>query len=48
VRGGCDTIIISKSNSADYYSQVPLSVQAKVKKLHEVENYKDLRNLFPF
>lgn len=48
VEKGCDTIIISKKNSSNYYNEVPLSVQAKVKKLYEVENYKDLQNLFPF
>ena len=46
VKKGCDTIIIPKSNSADYLNEVPLSVQAKVKKLYEVENHKDLRGLF--
>lgn len=46
VEKGCDTIIIPKSNSSDYHDKVPLSVQAKVKRLHEVENYEDLKNVF--
>jgi hypothetical protein len=48
VEKGCNIIIISKENSSNYYDEVPLSVQAKVKKLYEVENYKDLQKLFPF
>lgn len=48
VEKGCDIIVISKENSSDYCDEVPLSIQDKVKKLYEVENYKDLQNLFPF
>ncbi|KLL05303.1 MAG: hypothetical protein MRERV_2c024 [Mycoplasmataceae bacterium RV_VA103A] len=44
VERGCDTIILPTTNSADYYTEVPLSVQIKVKKLHQVENWKDLWN----
>ncbi|CAI2187104.1 19475_t:CDS:2 [Funneliformis geosporum] len=44
VEKGCDTIIIPKSN-LDYYTEVPLSVRAKVENLHEIESYKDLEKL---
>ncbi|CAJ0761330.1 15532_t:CDS:2 [Entrophospora sp. SA101] len=46
VEKGCDTIVIPKSNSSDYRDEVPLSIRTKVKKLHKVENYEDLKNLF--
>ena len=46
VEKGCDTIIIPKSNSSDYHNEVPLSVRTKVKRVHEVENFEDLKNLF--
>ncbi|CAG8681968.1 10798_t:CDS:2 [Ambispora leptoticha] len=36
VEKDCDTIVIPKSNSSDYQNEVPLSVRAKVKKLHEL------------
>jgi hypothetical protein len=42
VAKGCDTIIIAKDNSSEYHSEVPWSVRAKVKKLHEVETWQDL------
>ncbi|MCE8168323.1 MAG: hypothetical protein I3273_07235 [Candidatus Moeniiplasma glomeromycotorum] len=48
VEKGCDIIVISKENSSDYYNEVPLSIRAKIKKIYEVENYEELKNLFPF